>query len=284
MNATVLQCGNRQFRLGRKTFIMGVVNVTPDSFSDGGCWYDPDKAIAHGLALAEQGADVLDVGGESTRPGAAAVTREEELARVLPVVRGLVAQGASFISVDTRHAETARICLEEGASWVNDVSAGTHDPAMLSVAAKADAVVLMHMRGTPATMQKGEINYENVVSEVSGYLDQRVSACEAHGIKPQCIIVDPGIGFGKKLAHNLLLTQAVGRLQGRAGAVLYGPSRKRFLGELTGIEEAAKRDVPTLAALGVAVAAGAQLVRVHNVALARDYLKVADGFHLRGLA
>ncbi len=282
MQPVILKCGDRQLVLGQRTFIMGVVNVTPDSFSDGGKWLAADHAIAHGMALAAAGADVLDVGGESTRPGAAPVTAEEECARVLPVIKGLVREGVSFISVDTRHAETARVCLEEGASWVNDVSGGTHDPAMLMTAKNADALVLMHMRGTPKNMQSGEIIYDDVVKEVADYLAERVNACEAVGIHPEKVLLDPGIGFGKLLEHNLLLTEHLTRLQGKAAGILYGPSRKRFLGELTGIEEASKRDVATQAALAVAVAAGAQLVRVHNVEMASEFLKVIDGFYRRG--
>ncbi|MBL92891.1 MAG: dihydropteroate synthase [Myxococcales bacterium] len=282
MQPVILKCGDRQLVLGQRTFIMGVVNVTPDSFSDGGKWLAADHAIAHGMALAAAGADVLDVGGESTRPGAAPVTAEEECARVLPVIKGLVREGVSFISVDTRHAETARVCLEEGASWVNDVSGGTHDPAMLTTAKNADALVLMHMRGTPKNMQSGEIIYDDVVKEVADYLAERVNACEAVGIHPEKVLLDPGIGFGKLLEHNLLLTEHLTRLQGKAAGILYGPSRKRFLGELTGIEEASKRDVATQAALAVAVAAGAQLVRVHNVEMASEFLKVIDGFYRRG--
>ena len=230
MQPVILKCGDRQLVLGQRTFIMGVVNVTPDSFSDGGKWLAADHAIAHGMALAAAGADVLDVGGESTRPGAAPVTPEEECARVLPVIKGLVREGISFISVDTRHAETARICLEEGASWVNDVSGGTHDPAMLMTAKNADALVLMHMRGTPKNMQSGEIIYDDVVQDVADYLAERVNACEAVGIHPGKVLLDPGIGFGKLLEHNLLLTEHLTRLQGKAAGILYGPSRKTIFG------------------------------------------------------
>ncbi len=277
-----IKCGDRLLCLGERTLIMGVVNVTPDSFSDGGQWHIPKRGIAQGVALAEAGADVLDIGGESTRPGSDAVSVADELERVLPVIRGLVKEGITFLSIDTRHAETARICLEEGVHWVNDVSAGTDDPLMLQTAKRADAFLLMHMRGKPKTMQKEAIVYEDVVLDVKRYLEERVEACAKADIEPDKILVDPGIGFGKLLEHNLALTRGLDQIRGQAAGVLYGPSRKRFLGELTGIEDAAKRDVPTLASLGVAVAAGADMVRVHNVEMANSFLKVIDAFH-RGI-
>jgi len=250
--------------LGRP-LVMGVLNVTPDSFSDGGRHMDPRAALMAAHAMLEAGADMIDVGGESTRPGAAAVGPEEEIARILPVIRAIAKDAP--VSVDTRHAATMRAALEAGAEVVNDVTALRHDPEALGVVAESGCpVVLMHMPGTdPATMQ-AHAAYGDVVLEVAGFLAGRIAACEEAGIPRHRIAVDPGIGFGKTLEHNLELLDRLPVLLGLGCPILVGASRKRFIGTLSGT--AAPRD-RVAGSLGVAVAAaarGASVLRVHDVA------------------
>jgi dihydropteroate synthase len=268
-----LTCGDRALKLGARTFVMGVVNVTPDSFSDGGDLPTLDAALAHARALLEAGADVLDVGGESTRPGAAAVSVAEEQDRVIPLVEALAAEGVRSISVDTRNAATARAARAAGAAWLNDVSALTWDEEMPAAARAFDAVVLMHARGTPETMQAGVIEYDAVVDDIAAYLAARL---DESGLDPARVLVDPGIGFGKRLEHNVALTRGLERVRGRAAGVLYGPSRKRFLGEITGVDEAARRDPATHAAVALAAGWGADVVRVHDVGGAVQAVRVSD--------
>jgi dihydropteroate synthase len=257
---------------GERAAVMGIVNVTPDSFSDGGRYLEPGPAVAHGLSLADQGAALLDVGGESTRPGAEPVTAAEEERRVLPVVEGLAAATRVPISIDTSKAKVAAGALAAGATVVNDVSAGTADPEMLSVVAHAGAgVVLMHMQGDPRTMQR-EPRYDDVVDDVSAYLLARLEAARGAGVADDALCVDPGIGFGKLAAHNLALLAGLPELVARVGVpVLVGPSRKAFLGAL--LAAASGGDVPppparddaTLAAAVWALDHGAHVVRVHDV-------------------
>lgn len=271
-----IQCGDRTFQLGTRTYVMGIVNVTPDSFSDGGLAVRLTDAVSHAQQLLEDGADVLDIGGESTRPGAEPVPPAVEIERVIPVVESLVAHGIRNLSIDTRNAETAKFALQAGARWLNDVSALTHDPHMASLAPLADALVLMHARGAPKTMQEGDIQYDEVVENVADFLEERVTVAMQAGMPPARILVDPGIGFGKTLAHNLALTRALSRLRGVSAGVLYGPSRKRFLGELTGLDVPAERDAATLGAICAAVFTGADIVRVHDVKGAVSALRVTD--------
>jgi dihydropteroate synthase len=247
--------------------VMGVVNVTPDSFSDGGSFFAPDAAIAHGRALARAGAAVLDVGGESTRPGAEPVDAEEEARRVLPVVRALARDGSAYVSIDTTKASVARAALEAGATIVNDVSGGTADASTLPVVAEhAAGFVAMHMQGTPRTMQQDPA-YTDVVREVGEYLRGRVEAAIAAGVPDAGILVDPGIGFGKTLAHNLALLRALPRIAAIAGApVVVGASRKSFLGTLLGGLPVDERDEATLAVSVWSFHEGAAMVRVHDVA------------------
>jgi dihydropteroate synthase len=255
--------------------LMGVVNATPDSFSDAGLHLDPARALEHGLALEAAGAQLLDVGGESTRPGARAVPIEAELARVLPIVRALARGTRCTISIDTRNAQVARAALEAGASLVNDVSGGTHDPAMLPlVAAAGCGYLVMHMRGTPADMQRAP-RYDDAVGEVLAELRARLAACCAAGIAPERLIADPGIGFGKRLAHNLELLRGLGELRSLGLPLAIGVSRKSFLGELSGEARAQRRGSETLAALSAAVLHGASLLRVHELAPARAAMLVA---------
>ncbi|MFN7142427.1 MAG: dihydropteroate synthase [Myxococcota bacterium] len=249
---------------------MGILNVTPDSFSDGGRYVDHDAAVAHGLALFEEGAAWVDVGGESTRPGAAAVSPEDEAARVVPVVRALASRGP--VSVDTRRASVARAAIDVGATLINDVSGG-RDPEMLPlVAAAGCAIVLMHMRGEPDTMQRLAV-YDDVCAEVWGHLDARAGAARAAGVADENILLDPGIGFAKTLDHNVaLLRDLPRRTSGRR--VLVGASRKAFLGALTGVTRPADRLEGSLAVALHAKDAGVAVLRVHDVAATRRALAV----------
>jgi dihydropteroate synthase len=256
---------------------MGVVNVTPDSFSDGGAFRDTSRAIEHGRALADQGADLLDIGGESTRPGAGEVELPEELARVLPVVRALARATPVPLSIDTRRAAVARAALDAGATIVNDVSALTHDEGMLEVLRESRAcMVLMHMRGTPETMQVSP-SYADPVREVLAFLRARVAACLQEGIEPARIAIDPGIGFGKRLEDNLALLRAVPELRSLGLPVLMGVSRKAFLGALSGETRPGERLLESAAAVASAALVGAEILRVHDVRPMRAALRVAAG-------
>ncbi len=260
------------------TLLMGIVNATPDSFSDGGRYSARESAVAHGLALWEQGADLVDVGGESTRPGAEPVSLSDELARVVPVVGDLVASGV-VVSVDTRKAEVAAAALAAGAHVVNDVTA-LADPDMASVCAASGAgVVLMHMQGEPQTMQH-DPRYDDVVADVADYLVERVDAAQAAGIDRSRLCVDPGIGFGKTFEHNLDLLGAVGVFHDLGLPVLIGASRKGFLGQIlrrAGVETTAdERDAATAATVALAIAGGASVLRVHNVSHALQAARTAD--------
>jgi dihydropteroate synthase len=254
--------------------LMGIVNVTPDSFSDGGDFADSGRAVAQGLALAEAGAEILDIGGESTRPGSAAVSAEEEIARIEPVIRDLAGRGLT-VSVDTRHAVVMQAALAAGARIVNDVTGLTGDPGSLGVVARAGCpVVLMHIRGEPRTMQQNPV-YDDVLLDVFDWLEQRVAACAAAGIPPGHIAVDPGIGFGKKsVSHNLPLLRGVSLLHGLGCAVLLGVSRKRFIGTLSNAADPKARMPGSIAAGLYGVAQGVQILRVHDVAETRQALAV----------
>lgn len=252
---------------------MGIVNVTPDSFSDGGLYLDPSAAIAHGVGLAAEGADVLDVGGESTRPGAAEVGAEEEAARVLPVIEALAGSGRR-VSVDTSKADVAERALAAGADIVNDVTA-LSDPRMAAVCAEAGCdVVLMHMLGTPRTMQD-DPTYDDVVTNVRDYLGKRLAVAVEAGIAEGRIWLDPGIGFGKTPAHNLELIDRLGELRDLGRPVVLGASRKAFLGKITG-RDVENRVSASLAAAVLGVARGADMLRVHDVAATRDAVAVAE--------
>ncbi len=250
---------------------MGIVNVTPDSFSDGGRFLDPDRAAEHGLRLVEEGADVVDVGGESTRPGAAAVPAEVEAARVVPVIAALARRvPRPLLSVDTTKAEVARAALDAGASMVNDVSAGA-DPGMLAlIAAAGAAVVLMHRRGTPGTMQM-DTDYDDVVGDVRDYLEARAAAAHGAGIDAERILLDPGIGFGKDAAGNLRLLRAPPALARLGHGIVVGASRKSFIGALTGAPSG-ERLPGSLAVLADAASLPRLVVRVHDVAATVQFL------------
>lgn len=268
---TTLRCRDRVLRLDR-TLLMGVVNVTPDSFSDGGVFLNAGSAVEHAKRLVNEGADILDVGGESSRPGADPVTEEEEWARLEPVLRCLLREVNAPVSVDTYKPQTARRALEAGAHLINDIT-GLTDPAMVEVVAKHQApVVIMHMRGRPKTMQQN-VHYEDVVEEVRSFLAAQAENATRAGI-PQ-VIVDPGIGFGKNTGHNLQLLRRLGELAALPYPLLVGPSRKSFLGNLTGAA-VDDRLGGTLSAVTAAVLGGADIVRVHEVKECRQAVLIAD--------
>jgi dihydropteroate synthase len=254
--------------------VMGVLNATPDSFSDGGLWTDPAQAVAHGLDLAADGAQLVDVGGESTRPGADPVTAEEEVARVAPVVHGLVAGGAR-VSIDTSKAEVARAALAAGADYVNDVAAFRADPDLAAVVADAGVeCCLMHMLGDPRTMQR-DPRYDDVVDDVKAFLEERLAAVVAAGVAEDRVHLDPGIGFGKTLDHNLELLDRLDEIVAIGRPVVIGTSRKSFIGKLTGQAVAAERIEGTIATSVLALERGATIFRVHDVAPVHRALKVA---------
>lgn len=257
------------------TLVMGIVNVTPDSFSDGGRFLDPDVAIAHARSLRAQGADLLDVGGESTRPGAERVAPRVEQQRVLPVVQALASEGL-VVSIDTMNASTARAAVAAGARLVNDVSGGLADPDMLDAVAESDAdIALGHWRGPSAEMY-AHAEYSDVVGEVRAELEERVAAAEAAGIPRSRIVVDPGIGFGKRGVQNWQTLRGLPRLADLGCRVLVGTSRKRFLAETIGADaDLARRDLATAVTSVLAARAGAWAVRVHDVPTTRDALAVA---------
>jgi len=254
--------------------LMGVINVTPDSFSDGGRFLDAHAAVEHGKRLADAGADMLDVGGESTRPGAEPVSEAEELERVIPVVERLAQPGVGRISIDTTKLEVARAALQAGARVVNDVSAFRHDPEMAGLVASGGAdCCLMHMLGEPRTMQR-DPRYGDVVSEVKAFLEERLSFAVREGVPERRVLLDPGIGFGKTLDHNLELLRRLAEIVAIGRPVVFGASRKRFLGRLTGRAED-ERVPGTIAASVLAYERGASIFRVHDVVEVRDALRVA---------
>jgi dihydropteroate synthase len=278
------RCRDHRIICGARTLLVGVVNVTPDSFSDGGLYEDARSAVEHGLRLASEGADVVDVGGESTRPGAAPVPASEEIARVLPTIEGLVAERADVpVSVDTRKPEVAAAALEAGASIVNDVTAGA-DAGMFDLVRDSGAgMILMHMRGEPRTMQIDPV-YEDVVAEVTAFLRERSAAAAADGVGRDRLCADPGIGFGKDLGHNLALLRATRRIRDELDLpLLVGPSRKRFIGALTGDDDPTHRVEGTAGAVAWCATQGADLVRVHDVRAMRRVTQVVDAI-VRGSA
>jgi dihydropteroate synthase len=264
---------DRSLECGPRTLVMGVLNVTPDSFSDGGRFLDHEAAVAHGLRMAEEGAAILDVGGESTRPGSDEVTVEEELTRVVPVIKRLAAEVDVPLSIDTRKPELARAALDAGAVAVNDVS-GAREPGMLEVVAASGAgLVLMHMLGEPKTMQV-EPRYEDVVREVRAYLADRLDAAEAAGIDGDRLAVDPGLGFGKTYEHNLELMRDIDGFLDLGVPVVVGPSRKSFIGTALGDLPVDERLEGTIGAAAWMAGKGAHVIRVHDVGSVARALRV----------
>ncbi|MBF0175943.1 MAG: dihydropteroate synthase [Magnetococcales bacterium] len=271
-------CGGYRILDCSRPLIMGVINVTPDSFSDGGRHADPETAVAHGIAMVHAGAHILDVGGESTRPGAQPVSEAEEMRRVIPVVQALASSVHVPISIDTSKATVMSAAMEAGASLINDVTALRGDPHAARVLANtAHPIVLMHMQGAPGTMQHNP-SYRHVVAEVYDFFTERIHFCQEHGIKPERLILDPGIGFGKTTLHNLELIRHLRAFYGLGLPLLLGVSRKTIVGALTGEREPAARDPGSqlLAALGAL--SGAHILRVHDVAGTRQSLAVAQGW------
>ncbi len=261
-----LICRGKKLSLNR-TLIMGVLNVTPDSFSDGGEYFDAGKAIARGLGMEKEGADIIDIGGESTKPGAKSVPADEESARVIPVIEGLVKAGAkALISTDTYKSKTARKALEAGASIINDISGGTIDPEIMNVAAEYGAgYVIMHMLGTPGTMQDNPVYSEKgPVNDILLFFEERIKAALASGIKKENLILDPGIGFGKTLKHNFEILDSLDSFKKFGVPLLLGTSRKSLIGKVLNLNPD-KRVYGTAATVAIAVAKGADLIRVHDV-------------------
>lgn len=272
----IWRTANRSFDLTHRGLIMGVLNVTPDSFSDGGKYFDPEDAIARGLAMVADGADVLDIGGESTRPGAVPVEAEEELRRILPVIEGLRARSGVAISIDTMKARVAAAGMAAGADIINDISGLQHDPGMARVAAETGAgLVLMHMRGTPRTMQQRPV-YTNVVEEVRERLMEAYAEAVAAGVNAECIALDPGIGFGKTLDHNLELLRALPEFGIHGRPVLLGVSRKSFLGKLLDNADPLAREAPTAALTAWSRQWGVRILRVHAVRENAEALRMME--------
>lgn len=269
------QCGSVRLNSGPMPLIMGVLNTTPDSFSDGGRFLSADAALLRAREMIAQGADIIDVGGESTRPGAEPVDAAVEMRRVLPVIEALAAGSRAVISVDTTKASVAREAVRLGACIINDVSAMTADPAMTATVRDTGAgVVLMHMRGDPRTMQDNP-QYADVTGEVACWLAARMAAATAAGIAPEAVALDPGIGFGKTVTHNVELISRLDRIASLGRPVLAGMSRKRFIGALSGVPDAGGRLAGSLAALACAILQGATILRVHDVAESVQAARVA---------
>lgn len=271
-----LRCGDRTLELGKRTVIMGILNVTPDSFSDGGMFLSPDRALQQAEKLVEEGADIIDVGGESTRPFSDSVDEDEEKRRVIPIIEKLASVIDVPISVDTCKSGVARSAMEAGASIINDVSALRFDPEMVEVAARSGVpLILMHMLGTPRTMQKNP-HYDAVIAEIMGFLQQRIDYATRHGVKREQIIVDPGIGFGKTVKHNLAILKNLDAFHLLNSPLLLGASRKSFIGLVLGRENPLERELGTGAVTCAAVLAGVHILRVHNVSVNVEVARMAD--------
>jgi dihydropteroate synthase len=260
--------------LRRPTLVMGIVNATPDSFSDGGRFASPEQAADHALAMIEAGADWLDIGGESTRPGALRVPEEEQIRRTIPVIRAIRQKSEILISIDTTRAAVWQAARDAGANLVNDISAGRDDPEMFSQIAKSNAgIILMHMQGEPATMQI-QPAYKNVTSEVAQFLLDRRDAAVSAGIDSRRILLDPGLGFGKTVSHNLRLMADIPVLAGLGHPLVVGPSRKSFIGEITGEKRSEHRQIGTCAACALCAERGANVLRVHDISPVAQTLRM----------
>jgi dihydropteroate synthase len=276
-----LRCRKKILPLGTRSLVMGVLNVTPDSFSDGGLFYDREKAVAQGLRMAEEGADLLDIGGESTRPGSKTLLTEEELRRVIPVIESLAKRIDVPLSIDTTKADVAQRAIEAGAEIVNDISGLRFDPALARVAAKANVpLILMHIRGTPETMQR-DVHYDSLFSEILLSLKDSIRRAESAGVDPNQIVIDPGIGFGKTMEQNLLLVKHLSEFRVLGKPILLGTSRKAFLGKILDAE-ATDRLEGTLSSIAIGVFNGAHIIRCHDVRQAEKTMAVADAIRLAG--
>ncbi|MGG6237337.1 dihydropteroate synthase [Nodosilinea sp. AN01ver1] len=272
---------DRTLNWGSRTYLMGVLNVTPDSFSDGGQFDTLERAVAQARHLVHHGTDILDIGGQSTRPGAGSISREEELSRVIPVINAIRADeddilAQAIISVDTTRSSVARAAVRAGADIVNDISAGTYDKGMLSTVADLGVpIVIMHLRGTPATMQN-YTDYHDLIGEIYDFLHHQIEDAIAVGVKPSKIAVDPGLGFAKTYAQNLELLRQLSRFRGLERPLLVGPSRKSFIGHILDQPDPQKRVWGTAATCCAAIAGGADILRVHDGAEMHDVCRVAD--------
>jgi len=277
----LFQVKSKSFVLGPRTWLMGVINVTPDSFYDGGIYLDAARAVERGLEIAAENADIIDIGGESTRPGANPVPAKEEIRRILPVIAGIREKTKALISVDTTKAEVAEAALASGADIINDISAGRFDSKMLPLAARTGAgIILMHMKGTPVTMQLSP-HYKDVLGEITSFLEERVEAAESMGIRRERIIVDPGIGFGKNLEDNLTLINNLAALAELGRPVLVGISRKSFIGNILNLGPEERLE-GTIAAAVVSLLRGASLLRVHDLRAVKRAITVAETILSRG--
>ena len=276
-----LRCRKRTLTLGKRTLLMGVLNVTPDSFSDGGLFFDKEKAIAHGIRMVEEGADIIDIGGESTRPGSKPLELDEELRRVIPVIESLSKKVGVPISIDTYKSAVAQRAIEAGAEIINDISALNFDQSLAQVAAKENTpLVLMHIRGTPETMQKN-VYYESLLSEILHSLKDSIRMAESAGVDPRQIIVDPGIGFGKTVEDNLFIIKNLYEFRILGKPILLGTSRKSFIGKILNAE-AGDRLEGTLSSIAIGVLNGAHVIRSHDVLQTRKAIAVADAIRLAG--
>lgn len=276
-----IRCRKRTFTLGKQTLLMGVLNVTPDSFSDGGIFFDKEKAIAHGLKMVEEGADFIDIGGESTRPGSKPLGLDEELRRVIPVIEFLAKEVDVPISIDTYKSAVAKKAIEAGAQIINDISGLHLDPSLSQVAAKEDVpLVLMHIRGNPETMQKN-IHYESLFSEIIQYLKDSIQRAESAGVDPEQIIIDPGIGFGKTVEDNLLILKNLQEFKILGKPLLLGTSRKSFIGKILNAD-VTERLEGTLSTIVVGVLNGTHIIRCHDVIQAKRAIAIADAVRQAG--
>ncbi|MGM0453456.1 MAG: dihydropteroate synthase [Thermodesulfobacteriota bacterium] len=283
MKTLDLNWRGHRLQLGHRTRIMGILNVTPDSFSDGGHFFDADAALARAESMIAEGADIIDIGGESSRPFSEPVAAEEETRRVVPIIEHLAQTISVPISIDTTKSEVARRAMAAGAAIINDISAGRFDPEMSRVAAETGAVfVLMHMKGTPKTMQKNPV-YSDLIGEICDYLETAMNTAEAAGVARQNLIVDPGIGFGKTVSHNLEIIKKIDQFHRTGAPVLLGPSRKAFIRNLLAGSDQKTPDADgpivsagTQAAVAAAVRNGVEIIRVHDVAETRTTLKIVD--------
>ena len=274
-----IRCRKRTLTLGKRTLLMGVLNVTPDSFSDGGFFFDKERAIAHGLRMVEEGADILDIGGESTRPGSKPLELEEELRRVIPVIESLVKEVEVAISIDTYKSTVAQRAIEAGAEIINDISGLHFDPTLAQVAVKENVpIILMHIRGTPETMQKN-VHYESLFSEILQYLKDSIQKAESAGLDPHQIIIDPGIGFGKTVEDNLLIIKNLYEFRILGKPILLGTSRKNFIGKILNAE-AGDRLEGTLSSIAIGVLNGANIIRSHDVLQTKKAIAVADAIKM----
>jgi dihydropteroate synthase len=276
-----IRCRKRTLVLGKQTLLMGVLNVTPDSFSDGGLFYDKGKAVSYGLKMVEEGADMIDIGGESTRPGSKPLELQEELRRVIPVIESLAKKLDVPISIDTYKSTVAQRAIEAGAQMVNDISGLKFDPNLAQVAAKEDTpLVLMHIRGIPETMQK-DVHYDSLFSEILHNLRDSVQRAESAGLDPKQIIIDPGIGFGKSFEDNLLIIKNLFEFRILGKPILLGTSRKSFIGKILNTEVGDRLE-GTLSSIAIGVLNGAHIIRSHDVLQAKKAIAVADAIRLAG--